>query len=490
MNSHTRHLSRLLLVLPALLAAGCASLGAPALAPDDEAMRCRQLYAALDALVDESGVRDTGSHRVPGFPYLRSTRFLASLRDGAMDGERFDTWVGHLRQQDLVARAAELQNAGARGIREKLQRLDECAQVLAARDFGEAPQRQRLRETVLPPADYSVFRRIAGLYPLAVPFLNRGIRQFHAQVRRDYATPLEQLDAPGRLLLWQPPPAAALDPDTVAGWLSPAQRDPLGVPQLSPAQWRRLVEAYAPAWWQETNGDFDLPGALRLSAARPGVDSAQPVTYYLTAWTRFGGELLPQLVYAVWFSERPPLKSLDPYAGLLDGVIWRVTLARDGRPLAYDTIHSCGCYRYTFPARPLLRRFQDDAWQEPVLFPQAEVAAGPLAIRLQSATHYVRRVVSVDSASAQEKKHYTLRPYAELLSLDDGTGGRVSLFGRGGIVPETARPERLWLWPSGIDSPGAMRQWGRHATAFVGQAHFDDADFLERLFVPPPRQLH
>ena len=27
-----------------------------------------------------------------------------------------------------------------------------------------------------------------------------------------------------------------------------------------------------------------------------------------------------------------------------------------------------------------------------------------------------------------------------------------------------------------------MRQWGRHATAFVGRRHFDDADLLEKRF--------
>jgi len=35
----------------------------------------------------------------------------------------------------------------------------------------------------------------------------------------------------------------------------------------------------------------------------------------------------------------------------------------------------------------------------------------------------------------------------------------------------------------GIPSAGAMRQWGRHATAFVGRRHFDGADLLEKRFV-------
>jgi hypothetical protein len=30
-----------------------------------------------------------------------------------------------------------------------------------------------------------------------------------------------------------------------------------------------------------------------------------------------------------------------------------------------------------------------------------------------------------------------------------------------------------------------MRQWGHHATAFVGRRHFDDADLLDRRFVKP-----
>jgi len=50
-------------------------------------------------------------------------------------------------------------------------------------------------------------------------------------------------------------------------------------------------------------------------------------------------------------------------------------------------------------------------------------------------------------------------------------------------VELTERAERWLFWPMGIDSAGAMRQWGRHATAFVGRRHFDDADLLEKRFV-------
>ena len=57
-----------------------------------------------------------------------------------------------------------------------------------------------------------------------------------------------------------------------------------------------------------------------------------------------------------------------------------------------------------------------------------------------------------------------------------------SLFGTHGLVAGTERSERFLLWPMGIRSPGAMRQWGRHSTAFVGRRHFDDAFLIESLF--------
>jgi hypothetical protein len=49
-------------------------------------------------------------------------------------------------------------------------------------------------------------------------------------------------------------------------------------------------------------------------------------------------------------------------------------------------------------------------------------------------------------------------------------------------MPGTERGERALFWPMGIASPGAMRQWGRHPTAFVGRRHFDDARLLEQRF--------
>ena len=75
--------------------------------------------------------------------------------------------------------------------------------------------------------------------------------------------------------------------------------------------------------------------------------------------------------------------------------------------------------------------------------------------------------------------------YDALRSLPADSGHR-SLFGEYGLIAGTERRERFLLWPMGIRSPGAMRQWGRHATAFVGRRHFDDPFLIESLFEQTP----
>ena len=61
-------------------------------------------------------------------------------------------------------------------------------------------------------------------------------------------------------------------------------------------------------------------------------------------------------------------------------------------------------------------------------------------------------------------------------------GGFRSIYGADALVQGTERGERFLFWPMGIPSAGAMRQWGNHATAFLGRRHFDDADLIEKRF--------
>jgi hypothetical protein len=212
------------------------------------------------------------------------------------------------------------------------------------------------------------------------------------------------------------------------------------------------------------------------------VDTEVPVVYRRLAHTRFGGRTLLQLVYTAWFPERPPESSTDILAGHLDGLVVRVTLDTDGRALAYDTIHPCGCYHMFFPTG--LVRLVDapnprEEWAfVPATLPVLE-AGQRVAVRMASKNHYV---VSVRPAEGAAGETYAFAEDDELRSLPLPGSGTRSLFGPDALVASSVRRERMLFWPMGIASAGTMRQWGRQPTAFVGRRHFDDADLFEKRF--------
>ncbi|MBS1214345.1 MAG: hypothetical protein H6R26_2962, partial [Proteobacteria bacterium] len=167
------------------------------------------------------------------------------------------------------------------------------------------------------------------------------------------------------------------------------------------------------------------------------------------------------------------------------GLIWRVTLGENGRPIAYDSIHPCGCYYQIFPGEGF-RVAQREDGAEPILSPSAIARLGDgerLVIRLASRTHYIQGVTP-EKREGPTPAIYGWREYDELRSLPLPNGGHRSLFGPDGLLPASERPERLLLWPLGVPSAGAMRQWGTHAIAFIGRRHFDDPRLLENFLRP------
>ena len=102
-----------------------------------------------------------------------------------------------------------------------------------------------------------------------------------------------------------------------------------------------LLAAHAPAIEIETRAGYDRFGALAWrDADTPAVDARTPVVYQRIAATRYRNQMLLQLVYSLWFPERPAEGGVDLLSGTLDAVLLRITLAPDdGRPLMVDTIH-------------------------------------------------------------------------------------------------------------------------------------------------------
>jgi hypothetical protein len=269
-----------------------------------------------------------------------------------------------------------------------------------------------------------------------------------------------------------------------AAMLEGTPKDALGIPVPDSGDLERLFQVHAPVWLLDQRDDDDRIG--RLALADDGgvrVDTSVPTVYRRVAHTRYGDRVLLQLVYSVWLPARPKTSGLDLLGGHLDAVLWRVTLAPDGTPLLYDSIHSCGCYHQFFPtarAEPLPR---PDTLDETAFVPQHLPAVSPrqrIALRLEAGTHYVQRIL-LSAPDAGGRTTDWLDDDA-LRSLPLAAGGRRSAFRPDGIVAGSERGERWLFWPMGVREPGAMRQWGRHATAFVGRRHFDEVRLMERYF--------
>lgn len=494
-------LRRLAAAAMAALASGCATLDAPftghLASPAPQVRECAEWLRTLDEHVAEAGVRDAQDARVPGFPYLRASRLLAALRPLAQASEdALQALADRMLALDLEARRYEIMNLPAGriaqmrdasdrgGLSAALARTQRCGRLLRESDLAKPALRQELLERASVPDDYRLLNRILGLYAFTQIAFAGGVRRYEEQVRQAFQRE-QPAPAGASMIRHAPPPAEPLPRARVARILERAAGNPLGISEPGEAELQELLAAYAPSFEIAVKADFDRFGALRWprDGDAPVVDGAQPVVYAHPAWTRYRGRVLLQLVYTIWFPERPPRSEGDIFAGKLDGITWRVTLAPDGEPLVYDAIHPCGCYHLFFPTPRAEALPAPDSLEEWMFAPQSlpRIAEGerPL-VRIASGTHYIERVGVVRGSDSLAR--YELRPYGELRSLPRPDGTRASVFGADGLIPGTERAERRLFWPMGIVSAGAMRQWGRQATAFIGRRHFDDADLFERRF--------
>jgi hypothetical protein len=490
-----RPYSKAIAFLLAALLAGCAATP-PLPSSADPNATCREVFLRVDRAIADAGAGDGMAARVESFPYLRVSRFLASYAGEEMDDARFAEWTNRMAALGREAYAIELANlpadrAQALGVelwalgRELAwadAALADCAGRLAAADYADPARRAQLRSAAQVPDDYVTWHRVAGLYWLTrIPFA-QGVARWHREVRATFAQPLDALPVAGSLTSYVPPPGG-LSTAATASVLARASDNALGIPDPRGADLEALFRAYAPRFTVDTAGDADVPGEPGWLDA-PRIVTRLPVVYRRVSHARYGGRALLQLNYALWFPERPKAAGWDLLAGHLDAVVWRVTLTPDGAPWVFDAMHACGCYHLFFPTARAVARPQPESLDEAGFAPQALprlVAENRITVRLESATHYVQRIVTGGGPVAGAME-YRFAEDDELRSLPLPDGGRRSLFRPDGIVPGTERGERWFFWPMGVPEPGAMRQWGRHATAFVGRRHFDDARLMERYF--------
>jgi hypothetical protein len=486
-----------LIILFSLTAAGCAAtVEKLPRTSDDELSRCERLYATLDSVVTGAGVQDGGAARVKGFPYLRVNRFLASYRSQPMSSDETAWWIQRMRGLDEGAREIELANlpdvyktllpSGLRESGSVTGRLGQCASLLVARDLADAVIMERLRVAAAVPDDYQVWKRVLGLYPLSALAFSQGVARYQANTRARFAAPLDDLPVAGRLVRYEPSESQRLLTGAPAAILRRSRNNPLGVPMPEGRELDRLFALNAPLFEvDELDGNDRIGTPVLTEQGEADIDTSVPTLFVRIGHTRYRGEPLLQLVYSAWFPARPKTGKLDLLGGHLDGITWRVTLDGDGEPLFFDTMHTCGCYHMFFPTPRVRLRPREPAFEEPILIPArlgSRASGERVVLRIASGTHSVQNVRYGSRSGDVALRAYAFAQYDRLRSLPWPGKGRRSLYRPDGIVPGSERGERYLYWPMGVREPGAMRQWGRHATAFVGRRHFDDPYLLERYF--------
>jgi hypothetical protein len=482
-----------ILFLWAFLLTGCAVVPVPTrsdrIGQNGPLGSCANFFSLLDKKTEEAGALDAGVFRVKKYPYLRVNRFIASFSEEVDKQADFAEWADRMQALDQEARKYEIANLpdaavaeldSANGRTGLFSEVATCGNLLKASDFQNTEHQQELKRSVSVPDEYIPLRRVLGIYPLTSLFVSYGVSNWHAEVHKSFS-----FEPPVHWRSIRYVPVQKKDMASVRQIAASKKRDALGIPVYSSEEREALFGTYAPVWEIQLNGDYDRIGAPAWTDKGVlDVNIDKPVTYTLLSFTRFGKEILTQLNYIIWFPSRPKKGALDIFGGVLDGLIYRVTLDDHGEPLLYETVHNCGCYYKAYPTNRLQVRGKVEYAEPPLILraPEMNPAKDVMIVAMESQTHYVQHLYPLSRELRTATAGYSLLDYGQLRSLSYSKDDRRSMFNLYGLATGSDRLERFILWPTGVLSPGAMRQWGRHAVAFVGKRHFDDPFYMDKMF--------
>lgn len=438
---------------------------------------CREQYAEMDARVAEAGVRDAEFYRVPGHPYLRTDRLLATFRNQVSGLNEVNEWIRRMREMDQDSRDFEYANLGIGELEASLKRdrFLNCGRVLASIELQDPQAWARLQAAVVPRDAYSEFARFLGLHALRIPGILRREADHRAQLTAEQTQDPAISDGAWREWVVKPVENLALMEEMA----SKLRFNELGFPALFGSQWRALVESHAPHLWFEAQAKSDGPAAPVWTPEGLAVDASRPMASYQIGYTRLGTQLLVQISYTFWFRSDWEQRSAP-----LDGLVWRVTLDQRLEPLTYESVHPSGRDHRWYPVQAMQLR-PDAQVRESFVSPELAPARQP-ALLIEEGTHRLRRVAMGGQRLLGERGQFELRPYEDLYTLPLPEGGTRSLFGPDGLIAHGRGRDEVAGWFSGIRRPGVPRQTGHHAIGYVDRRHFDDPDLLDATFVAPP----
>ena len=177
----------------------------------------QEFFARLDKIVGDLQAKDVSCFSVSGFPYLRTNRFHIYLAQNTHDDRAKEQWVDWMRHLGLQARKKEILNLpdvsvvslgfakNGKPDREGLiKQMELCSNEL----FKWDKSKTRFYESLLPrlkiPQEYSLTRRIIGLYPVfSIPVIYASDRA-HKKFKSINQMVLEDLPKVGDLVRFRP----------------------------------------------------------------------------------------------------------------------------------------------------------------------------------------------------------------------------------------------------------------------------------------------
>ena len=459
----------------------------------EEATYCLDLYQRFDKIVKDHKTADSGATRIPGYPYLRTNRFLASFRHELNRKQQLTFWLNEMAKIDIEKRQIEYKNLpliaqkviASQGKNTLFDQFKSCSDWFQNQDMANAQSLHYLKENAHVPSDYNSSMRWPGIHPFVNLFLRAGVADWHETVHKTFTNQKPSPTKPNPLLIRYGPEKfmSKQEKEKVLSDFKQATKNPLAAPDVDDRLMQKLFLTFAPIWEVETKTNADLIGSPYWKSTQyPDVDTKASVQFTYPTYTRLNDDSLLQLNYVIWFKARPKTNVFDLLGGQLDGLTWRVTLDTSGSPLLYDAIHNCGCYHMLFHGPSLRPKPSTSKHIEPpLLLPAPSLSSvQQITIKLSARDHQIQAVFSEKDTTTDIP--YTFKPYEELLVLQTPNGHQ-NLFNEKGFISGTERAERFFFWPTGVANAGAMRQKGRHVTAFISERHFDDPRLIEELFI-------
>jgi hypothetical protein len=455
-------------------------------------------FNRLDMTIEKYGVSDASGFVVPGFPYMRSNRFLAAMKKRLPHPDAGVYWVEQMMKLDLKSRRKEFYNlptaafmeisaaTGETIDRETIYKKTESYALRLFHDDRSHPDfMDILKKAVTIPDEYSSIARFFGLYPLAAIPVTIGTAMAYSRYQEWHRTPLNDLDTDGRLVRFFPEePESAVDQAFMNSLYDPFSLDAFGLPVLTELNERHLANRFAPIIYQDVVKDYDRIGKIIWQDRQVTVDSGQPTVYFYTSHSFLGDHPVLQINYAFWYPERAGENAPWIERGPLDGISYRVTLDRTGKPVMVDIMNSCGCYYFFVPQKDTIAKIVTTPGEIAPLVPAwlpAEFPVKQMNLRVNSGWHQVQKVFTDDGSAPGIV--YTLIRYEALESLPKEAGQKESVFSPTGIMKDSWRIEPYIFFSMGIHNIGYMRQRGHHAIKMIGRGHFTDPDLFDKSFM-------